>query len=180
MEVTHVAVGEVIEHIFSSKPYITDDFVGFGLAADYFKAEVIVSIFDTLPETADEPVRQGMQMWVWFRNPDESRMNLRKFTWPQVLELCHRLQDEINWGTLAPSWVNDDEIQIALFRSIDITLSDIGLALNRDLHSEFLRTLARLSDEWEELSPVFMGVETGQITSVDGVELLLQAPASYS
>lgn len=179
MEVTHTVVGEVIEHIFTMKPYVSDEYVSFGLEADYFKAECVLHVFEAMLETKDEPAQQGMQIWVRFCHEELDRMNFSKFSWPEILELCRRLQDELNWGTLLPSLVDEHTIEISLYRSIDVTLSDVRMALNQDLRSEFLRTLKRLLDEWEELSPILSGVSTGQITSFEGIELLMQEPASY-
>jgi hypothetical protein len=174
MKITHQSVGDVIKEIFTAKPLINDDFVGFGIEGDHFNAEVIMSLFDDPPLTGDKSQRQSLQICLWFSHPDESRLNLAKLAFGEILELCYNLQNKLGWGELIPEKVDDQTVEIALYRAFDIDMGDIRLAHEHDLDSSLLRNLHRLCIEWEALSPVLSGIATGQIKQTKNIEMFLQ------
>ena len=159
MTVTHEAVGEVIEHIFTTSPSVSSDFVRFGLEHCGLLTEVTISVYEDVFTYG-----QVMDMFFWLVDSTGHRLNMRTPGWSKALELCKQLQDAIDWCTLSPyQFDGEEDIQIALSRRIDVSESDLRMAMNRDIDSEFLRIFERLSEEWELVSPILLGVATGQI-----------------
>jgi len=176
MSVTHEEVGDIISEIFLTDPLIDDNFVGFGLMDENYKAEVIIRLFTPESLNDSEPVRQAMQALLWFSHNDGSRINLSVFSFIEILELRQRLQFELDWCDLTLVQPDKDTIEIGLYRAFDITMNDIELARNKDLDSSFLRNLIRLKDEWVSLSPIFSGIAHKQIASLAGLEMLMREP----
>lgn len=173
MEVTHQAVADIIAEVFTSEPAVEADFVGFGLEEEYFSTEVIINLFATKPISDDQSSPQGVQIWFWFAHADKDRMNLSKFSFVEVLDLCHHLQSELDWGELVPVQIDEYTIQIALYRADDVCMEDVKLAHEHNIKSSVLKNMYRLCEEWSKLSPILSGVATGQIESVEGIEMLL-------
>jgi hypothetical protein len=174
MAVTNQEVREIISDLFTIEPLIKDEFIGFYLAGNHHIAEVVVSLFTSKSFGDGAPLRQGVQTWLWFNNSDKFRMNLATFSFAEILELRHKLQSELDWCELIPAQVDENTIEISLYRAFDITMDDIELAHDNDFDSSLLRNLVRLCDDWELLSPIFSGIATEQITSLTGVEMFLQ------
>lgn len=173
MEVTYKTVGEVIAEHYTSQPVITEEFIGFGLEDDDYTIEVVITLYEVSPETDDEPARQAMQVLMWFCDNDNNRFNLNHWPMAELLELCWRLQENIDWGMLTPRRVDETTVELCLFRCIDINTRDLSLAFNSDMNSEFLRTLERLSAECDELSLLFRGISRKEINSLADAQLFL-------
>ena len=180
MEVTYKTVGEVIAEHYTSQPVVEQDFVGFGLEDDDYTIQVVITLYEVAPETDDEPLRQAMQILMWFCENDNTRLNFSHVPMSDLLELCWRVQENIDWGTVTPRRVDGETVELCLFRCIDITMRDISLAFNSDMNSDFLRTLERMSVECDELSPMFLALANGEVTSLLDAELFLAEPAGHS
>lgn len=180
MQVTQQNVSEVIKHLYTAEPQINEDFTGFYLRSDLYSAEVVIHVFDASPTGTQKPASQGMRVWIWFCSSPGERLNLASLGKDEMLDLCYRLQDEIDWGIITPVFVSSQETQVALTRSAGITFDDICKAMKCNPASALISTLNRLAQDWEALNPLLVGVATGQVTSTNKLELLLQKPASSS
>ena len=180
MEVTYKTVGEVIAEHYTHRPVVEEDFVGFGLQDEDYTIEVVITLYEVTPETEEDPLRQAMQIIMWFCDNDNGRLNFNHIPLVDLLELCWRLQENIDWGVITPRRVDEKTVELCLFRCIDITMRDLSLAFNGDMNSEFLRTLERMRTECDELSPMFLALANGDVSSLSEAELFLTEPAGHS
>ncbi len=164
MRVTHSMIGEVISYLFGISATVDEEGVTFGLESDdKYGAQIILCLFDITEEATDTSALQGLHIYLFFDNPDETRLDLSPIGFEQALLLCYTLQEGLDWGTLEIVTEEEERLTVSLSRTVDITLRDIQMATDRDLHSEFFRTIGRLMEEWELLKPVFHSAITNQI-----------------
>ena len=173
MPVTVEDVAHVIRSIFTCKPQVNEEWVGFGLVNEFYNTEVHLML-----ETDSSSKSQILNVNMWFCAEDERRMVI-ELDYHDALELCDRIEDRIMWGNVFPSEADEGfGYEIVLNRVIDTSALDLKLALEGQPESELLRTLQRLSDEWLKLSPVIGGIAVGQLTELDHIELFLDQSAS--
>lgn len=166
MRVTHSMIGEVISHLFGIPATVDDEGVTFGIEAEGgSSAQVIMQLFEAVEETEEETGRQGLQITLFFDNPDETRLDLSPLGFEDALLLCYNLQEGLDWGTLELVSIDGDDLTVSLSRNVDINLRDIHMAAGRDLYSEFFRTIGRLVTKWELLCPVFQTALSGQVSA---------------
>jgi hypothetical protein len=177
MDVTGKMVGDVIAECFTTDSYVRDDFIRFYLDDDEYIVEVRISLYEVAPETDTEPARQGMQVLMWLCDLESERLNLAKIMpFSELLVLCNRLQDSMDWGTILPYEIDSETINLGVVRTLDITTRDLSCAINNDMNSEFLRVVHRLGTECDELFVVVQSMTGAGITTFSEAKLLLTEP----
>jgi hypothetical protein len=174
MEVTFKMVGDVIAECFTTDSYISDNLAFFFLEDDEYLVEVLITLYEVTAETETESAQQGMQVLMWLCDTDSKRLNyVDMMSFTDLLVLCNKMQDSIDWGTIVPNQLDTGEVHLGVLRCLDITTRDLSCALNKDANSEFLRVLERLGTECDELFTAFKMLQYAGVTSFTDAKLLL-------
>jgi len=162
---------ESFQKIFPSIPFQADgDFIGAFVQGPHYSFECVTA----LHQPAEEGALQYIEYWLWFGDQNQSRFCLSGMDEIPLALALYELHRMFEFGTLRTRQCEDGAVNIALFRTIEVSSQDLLTESFVPESSRVARYQSQLIMEAKSVTDVIAGLASNQITSHLAIRQFLQ------
>ena len=171
MKALQTLLARTISEIYAcTAATIHDDCVVFGLDLEHYRANISFALFEKArSEVGTGPIRYAIGITFCLTDTHGEDIDVSSRSFRELEDVCFRLQENLDWGTLSPIRLANGQVEVGLYRSINTTAKDLNLAALDNHDSELQMALDDLTEEYSRIYPILLSFVQGEKISLEHI-----------